>query len=256
MLDERGERAGVGVAVLHVTPQTATTTVAEEVDLEAHRWVAGTVWVYSITPPRWDGSRASYIAATVRYAAAKQRGEEELEPATLPFLDLAERHPGLTPAIGAVYAEAARVCLDRHHESPAQLVITFVGDENGVTAKWLVTDANLRAAYANETDTTELGAYCLALAAVERVADLVAIHRAETGTGADYYVAPTGSSIEDLETAYRLEVSGVDRGDHGDVRVRLRQKLRQAEEGESNLPALAAVVGFASRIVAIAKASP
>jgi hypothetical protein len=137
-----------------------------------------------------------------------------------------------------------------------EVTIDCFDAKNAVTAAWAATDAELRAAYANEIDTTEWGAYCLALAAVEHAAKLVAIHRAETGTGADYYVAPPGSSIDDLETAYRLEISGVNAGGSDVVRSRLKQKVKQAIQGESNLPALAAVVGFAARVVAIAKATP
>jgi hypothetical protein len=81
---------------------------------------------------------------------------------------------------------------------------------------------------------------------------LVAVRRAETLTGADYYVAPVGADINDMETCLRMEVSGVDAGNAPEVRARLRQKLRQTEKGRSNLPALAAVVGFRERLIAIA----
>ena len=37
------------------------------------------------------------------------------------------------------------------------------------------------------------------LAAVELVDGLVAIGRADTGTGAGYYMAPKGTTLEDLE---------------------------------------------------------
>jgi hypothetical protein len=73
--------------------------------------------------------------------------------------------------------------------------------------------------------------------------------RAETLTGADYYVAAPGSDPTDLETSYRLEVSGTN---SGDVRQRLLQKQAQTRAGQSNLPAIAAVVGFKSATVAIA----
>ena len=81
---------------------------------------------------------------------------------------------------------------------------------------------------------------------------LVAVHRAETLTGADYYIARPGDSPHDLEDCQRLEVSGVDRGLQGAVEKRLRAKLDQAAAGRSNLPALAGVVGFRARLVLLA----
>ena len=78
------------------------------------------------------------------------------------------------------------------------------------------------------------------------------MRRAETRTGADYYVAPHGASADDLEDCLRLEVSGVDRGPESVVRKRLNDKLRQAAAGNSNLPALAGVVGFKARLIAVA----
>ena len=82
--------------------------------------------------------------------------------------------------------------------------------------------------------------------------DLVALGRAENRTGADYYVAPKGTPRGDFESGYRLEVSGVDRGDRTVVAQRLEQKKEQTRRAESDLPAIAAVVGFKCFIVALA----
>jgi hypothetical protein len=92
----------------------------------------------------------------------------------------------------------------------------------------------------------------VSLAAVELGKSLVAVRRAETLTGADYYVAPPGSSAEDLEACFRLEVSGTDKGNRAVMRQRLGSKLEQAAAGSSNLPAIAAVVGFRERAILIA----
>jgi DNA-binding NarL/FixJ family response regulator len=123
-----------------------------------------------------------------------------------------------------------------------------------VVAEWSVPDERTRHAWANEIDTTEAGAYCVALAAIEMTDDLVAIRRAETHTGADYYVAPKGASPTDLEEAFRLEVSGMKEGSQSSVNTRLRQKLEQTARGRSSLPAIAAVVAFSPPQVAIAEA--
>ena len=99
----------------------------------------------------------------------------------------------------------------------------------------------------------EAGAYACALAAVELSDGLVAVHRAETRTGADYYIAAAGRALEDLEDCLRLEVSGVDRGEPSAVNQRLKEKLAQAAAGASNLPAMAGVVGFRARIIQLSR---
>jgi hypothetical protein len=114
-----------------------------------------------------------------------------------------------------------------------------------------VADTRVQNAHANETDATEIGAYGVSLAAVETVVGLVAVRRAETLTGADWYVAPEGADSEDLERYFRLEVSGINAGTSTDVQRRLHEKVAQAARGQSNLPAIASVVGFKVLEVAI-----
>jgi hypothetical protein len=175
-------------------------------------------------------------------------------PQTLPFHDLWQRHTGVTQAIGDCYSEAARVCLDRHHNPPATFSVEGLARNCDAVAEWQAADQRTRGAWANEIDATELGAYGLALAAIELADGMVAVRRAETGTGADYYVAPIGATVDDLENCFRLEVSGVDRGDSAALRQRLGQKVRQAMAGQSNLPAVASVVGFLAMAIITARA--
>jgi hypothetical protein len=115
--------------------------------------------------------------------------------------------------------------------------------------EWVVADERTRHAWANHDDATRDGAYCLALAAIEVANGLVAVRRAEVGTGADYYVAPPETDPQDLEDWFRIEVSGVGAGDITSVKRRLREKLQQTSKGKSNLPAMAAVVGFGAKLI-------
>ncbi len=164
---------------------------------------------------------------------------------------LHERHPGLTPALGQSYVEAAWVCLARHHHPPVIFSVNHAGNQLKRTADFLTPDKQTKNAYANEIDATEAGAYGLSLAAIESVAGMVAVRRAETRTGADWYIAPIGELLEDLESCVRLEVSGVNAGTGSDVNRRLQEKIAQAARGNSNLPAIASVVGFKVLEVAI-----
>jgi hypothetical protein len=169
---------------------------------------------------------------------------------------LHERHPGLTPALGESYTEAACVCLSRHHEPPVDVSVLHEGKTQIIALNFSIPSPRVQKAHANEIDATETGAYCVSLAAVEAVAGLVAVSRAETLTGADWYIAPGGTTVDDLETCIRLEVSGVNAGASGEVRRRLLEKVSQASRGQSNLPAIAAVVGFKVLEVAISPLEP
>ena len=95
-----------------------------------------------------------------------------------------------------------------------------------------------------------------ALAAVETMAGLVAVGRAETGSGADYYLGKSGAELDDFESCYRFEVSGVDRGGVSEIRSRLRTKISQVTAAASNVPAIASVVGLATKVVVLEDVNP
>lgn len=164
--------------------------------------------------------------------------------------DLYRRHPGVTESLGRAYFEAASVCLSRHHLSPTDLTVSLGYLTSRRSIRWALPDQRTLRAWNNANDATRDGAYAVSLAAVEAELSLVAVSRAETQTGADYYLGPLGAEV-DLETAFRLEVSGSDSGDPSRIRSRLRQKVTQLKLGHSNKPAFAVVVGFAHTIVAI-----
>jgi hypothetical protein len=167
----------------------------------------------------------------------------------LPLKNLADRHIGLTPELVACYLQAARVCLDLHHTPPSEFTLRDESGATMATVDWEPSEERLRKAWGNQTDATENGAYACALAAVELMNGLVAVGRAETMTGADFYVAPIGKPADDLKEWIRLEVSWTHLDD-ADLKTRLRQKVKQAAKGRSNLPALAVVVGFKARLIA------
>ncbi|MBS0165383.1 MAG: hypothetical protein JSR29_04820 [Nitrospira sp.] len=168
---------------------------------------------------------------------------------------LHERHSGLTPSLSGSLYEAASVCLSRHHSSPVEIDIACNGGTSTRIVDFQGPDSRMLNAWANDIDTTEMGAYGVCLAVVEAEEQLVAVRRAETLTGADWYIAPVGTESNDLENCFRLEVSGVDAGDHAAIKGRLSKKLAQAGRGASNLPAIASVVGFKARAVAMQKVS-
>lgn len=170
--------------------------------------------------------------------------KEEMAPPPLPLTDLASRHPGLTVLLAGAYSEAASVCFDRHHNSPREIRIRNGTGATAAVVTWVQPDHRTRMAWANDTDATMFGAYDCVIAAVELTSGYYAVRRAENLTGADYYVAPAGRGLDDLEDCLRLEVSGTDKGMDSDLESRLREKVQQTKDGKSDLPALAGVVGF------------
>jgi hypothetical protein len=84
-----------------------------------------------------------------------------------------------------------RVIINR----PSLLAVNHSGISGPKVVNFDIPDARVGRAHANEIDATEIGAYGLSLAAIEAVVGLVAIRRAETLTGADWYIAPAGRNL-------------------------------------------------------------
>ncbi len=168
----------------------------------------------------------------------------------LPFKNMIDRHPGLIQCVEELFQKSASVVLDKYHVPPEEFSLNDDNKDYNVFLDWTPADERTKSALNNFTDNKEAGAYGIALAAVEYSRGLVAVRRAEELTGSDYYVAPAGSELNDLEEAYRLEVSGSEL-DASKVKKRLTQKLKQAENGKSDLPAIAAVVGFAVKLILV-----
>lgn len=170
----------------------------------------------------------------------------------LRFEDLAERH-GIDPHQLQGYANAAKVRLEAHHAPPVDFEVTSKGETVAYEVNWAPVDDKLRRSYNNADDAKRDGAYVMAFAVVEDLEGMVSIARAETKTGADYYVAPIGASLADLESAFRLEVSGTD-GTPAEVRRRLKEKQDQTRKGTGPEPAIAAVVGFKTKLILVERA--
>jgi hypothetical protein len=166
----------------------------------------------------------------------------------LPLDDMSSRHPGLLPCLEETYKKSAAVVLDKHHKPPQEFRLRDDDNEFRTLATWEIPDARTKSALANTIDAIEAGAYAFALAAIELSRGLVTVRRMETLTGADYYVAPLGTKLDDLENAFKLEVSGSE-GSESIVKGRVGVKVDQAKTGRCNLPAIAAVIGFTVKLI-------
>jgi hypothetical protein len=123
----------------------------------------------------------------------------------LPLADMHERHRALTLHIAGGYSEAAAVCLSRHHVAPVVFRIEDGEAATEVDVVWPEPDLRTLHAWNNTTDATRDGAYACVIAAAEVSRAIFAVRRAETATGADYYVRPADAGVGDLEDCVRLE---------------------------------------------------
>ncbi len=215
-------------------------------DMEQRHW-----GLTQATAAYWtEGARVSHaypLSWTVIASAAWQSRSR-----SAPIVALTRLPRRYAPRNDKVGTHEARVCLDRHHQSPVAFQIGWAELNADALVEWEHTDERTRGAWADRVDTTEAGAYACVLAAVELLQGLVAVRRAEQLTGADYYVAPPGTASDDFESMMRLEVAGRDRATASGLASLLECKLQQAEDGDSNLPAIAGVVGFRAPVMLLA----
>jgi hypothetical protein len=68
--------------------------------------------------------------------------------------NLHERHRALTIAVGGSYEEAASVCLQRHHQSPVEVVLSDNGAQSLAIVTWIPPDQRTCDAWANVTDAS------------------------------------------------------------------------------------------------------
>lgn len=153
---------------------------------------------------------------------------------------LHERHYGVTAHICGTYAEAAAVHLSEVTTPPSAMTYRHVSDgrDEEYAVDWVPPAARTVAAWHNEIDTTEAGAYGIALGVVETDLGLRASGRVHQGGGADYWVQPAGTEVNpedgelDLQEARRLEVSGIrECPSEAALLQRLGQKVAQLHRG-------------------------
>lgn len=170
--------------------------------------------------------------------------KKPLKPRALPLRNLSSRHPGVSPGVGKAYEEAAQVSFASHPTGPLTLCVQDGTTAHAFSHASRKPSAKLRAAWNNRDDATRDGAYGVAIATVEVARNLRAVSRAETLTGADYYLNAKGSGVADLEDAIRMEVSGTTTSEVSDFQYRVKTKLQQVKNGSCDKPGLVVIVGF------------
>lgn len=137
----------------------------------------------------------------------------------------------------ALYA-VTRVSLDIHkHSCPARFSIDDgkkPANQIGMAA-WERPNLNHHATYKYRPKRIENSAECIALATLRALDDLKVIQRSEELTGADWVVGPT---LGDLESAFRVEVSGIDDAQTSPsvINGRVSKKSDQLKKGQRRVP--------------------
>lgn len=158
---------------------------------------------------------------------------------------------GLTPACGALMAEAASVCL----EDPGHGLSVALSVSGDVTATVLLhrlpVDERAKWSHNDEEKATENGAYGVALLVLRDLTGLTVLLQSRRGSGFDFWLGPESGFL--FQAGARLEVSGIRRGDEPTIRRRLRSKLRQMERSRHWAPAYVAVVEFSQPTLKVIK---
>ncbi|MDX2098874.1 MAG: hypothetical protein SFW36_13950, partial [Leptolyngbyaceae cyanobacterium bins.59] len=106
---------------------------------------------------------------------------------------------------------------------------------------------------------TEQAAYGIAFLLILQLTNLTVIERARKGTGFDYWLgAQNASAPLPFQRMARLEVSGIRKGNRGQIQARVKQKMEQTRVSDAQgLPAYIIVVEFSQPISIIsAKYNP
>jgi hypothetical protein len=157
--------------------------------------------------------------------------------------DLERGLPGITPEVDAACSQAASVCLE-NQKHQAGVEMTLTGDEREVFAvEWRKPDARAIRAWSDLPEAVESGACAVAFLVMLAVTDFTVIGRSVKGTGIDYWLGKKRGVL--FQHAARLEVSGILRGDAGQVERRAVLKRRQSRRSNATMiPGYVVVVEF------------
>jgi hypothetical protein len=161
--------------------------------------------------------------------------------------------PGLTPAWGAVLAEAASVCLESQAQ-PVQVKLKVDGFfEETFVLERLEVSRQMALSHQDEEEATELGACGIAILAVRNLMELVVLHRSRKGTGYDYWLGPERDPL--LQHGERLEVSGIRNGSEAAVKVRIAEKMKQIQRFRNASPGWIGIVEFSRPLLRLTRIS-
>ncbi len=152
--------------------------------------------------------------------------------------------PAITPAIGAMLAEAAGVCLEsQKHDQNVSLAISGYSDNSYFLIWPSITKQQSVNAWNDAEYTTEYGAVGIAVLLAKEEIGYEVIRRSRKGTGFDYWLGD--EMRHPFQDKARLEISGIRKGDPQVLDARARRKLKQISRSDNlGMPAYVVVVEF------------
>lgn len=139
---------------------------------------------------------------------------------------------------------------DQGHAQGAELEIR--GDRPAVhSLAWPPVTDQMRRCWNDPQVATEHGAVGIAVLVAKAEIGYEVIERSRKGTGFDYWMGDDPSSL--FQNKARLEISGIRSGDAREIRARLRQKIRQTDASDGDLPAYVVVVEFSTPLAEVRK---
>jgi hypothetical protein len=172
----------------------------------------------------------------------------------LTFDSLIKGELGLTPSAGAYFAEAASYCLHlQEHANPVKLRLS--GDFSFETfLKWIpIRNAHYQT-HADLEESTEYGAYAVAIVVALKVTGFPCVERSAKGTGIDFWLVDRSDEHGVFQHSARLEVSGIFRGAEKAIAARASQKrLQTAPTDAQGFPVYVAIIEFSSPEATLSK---
>lgn len=157
--------------------------------------------------------------------------------------------PGISRAKGNELAEAGAVCLESQGHTSGTCLTVRNGANNSYQLDWPPVTDQARRTWNDDEEATEDGAAGIAVLLASQEIGYTVIMRSRKDTGFDYWL---GDDVLDFRA--RMEVSGIRNGNDGQVRTRVKQKLRQMDRSNAlGLPAYAIVVEFGRPLAEIKK---
>jgi hypothetical protein len=165
---------------------------------------------------------------------------------------LSAGQPGLTPALGAAMAEAGAVCLEQIPHTLGVQIVVGGSFQSAHDLHWPTVTDQVRRTWSDLREATKKGSEGIAILLINEETDYTTIERAAIGTRIDRWLGYQ-SDAPDFQRRARLEISGILRGDDGDVRRRSREKMDRLTLASSQLPAFVIVVEFSRPLAEVSK---
>ncbi len=155
---------------------------------------------------------------------------------------LAVGMPGVTSALGGVFAEAAAVCLEHQNHHSGVRLLTDGSFSSQFLVSWSQVTKQQIQAHNDLQDATEFGACGLAIILVRDQTGHVVVERSRKGTGFDFWLGDEDDLL--FEGKARLEVSGILAGGEPEISSRVAMKVKQISRSDGVLPGYIAIVEF------------